>query len=101
MAIRNLRLKYPDRVPVKLIPSPELSLRYHVYKFLPKYDSRVYDLLRTLRSRIHLRPSESIYFLADNELLIPDRLMGQIELEYCKDRNEAVEIIYTIQESFG
>ena len=101
MSILGLRRKHPDRVPVKLIPCSSLSLQYRTYKFLPRYDSSVYDLLKALRNRIRLQPSQSIYFLCNNQLLVPSHLMCQVEQTYCIEANEPVEITYAVLESFG
>jgi hypothetical protein len=84
---KQLRIKYPDRTPVVFVPHDEISMIKT--KFLIPDSSTMARVLTHVRSQIiqTLRPSESLFVLLDNQILLPLTMtIGDISQYYTKSK---------------
>ncbi len=73
---RNIREKYPDRVPVIIDPQGDLFLRKR--KFLVEHDMLFSNLIYVIRQRLNVKPNESLFFFYENTIPCPTHTIGQI-----------------------
>ncbi len=70
-SFEDLRIKFPDKIPVVLQLSPDLITKYNIKtKILLQYDANASDILWYLRNKIKIESSQAIFIYVNNQLLI-------------------------------
>lgn len=99
---RNIREKYPDRIPC-------IVERAHSAKNTPMLDKKKYivpdaftvgNFIYVIRKRIKLAPEQAIYFYVNNVLPLSTQTLGQVYEEH-KGEDGFLAWVYACENSFG
>lgn len=102
--IRDLRVKYPDRVPILVTkatstrqPIPDLDR----CKFLVPHDYTMNSLLYVLRKRLpQLRPEQAIFLFIENRLFPANEVLFSVYEKY-RSPDGLLRVTYALENTFG
>jgi len=99
--IQNIKLKYPNRVPVivnksKNSNAPDIDKN----KYLVPTDLTLGQFIYVIRKRMKLNPEQAIYVFCKDILPPTSMIMEELYNEY-KNSSEFLELTYNIENTFG
>lgn len=92
--------KYPDRLPVIVIPYKKNDPTIDKNKFLAPVDITVGKFLYEVRKHLKIRPEQALFLYYENILINCSSLMSTVYMRY-KDRDGFLYLIYSTENTFG
>lgn len=98
-AIR-IRQKYPDRIPVIIIPGKNVVLTDNKLKYLLPCTSNISMLMVAVRKKVICKPEEALFFIVKNRMLSPNTTLHEIDYKYC-DTKSFLYVHVSKENTFG
>ncbi len=102
--INDLRIKYPDRIPILLLPSPDSrgpTPTIDRAKFLVPCEYTMNSLMYVVRKRLpQLQPHQAIFLLIQHTVIPATMPMSEVYEQYKSD-DGLLRIHYALENTFG
>lgn len=95
--MKKIRDRYPDRVPVKVIPDKHISFIDKTQFLVPKTYT-ISKFMSVIRTKISIKKDQAIFLLIDNSLPASCELIGNI---YDKSDKPYLLIHLKMENTFG
>jgi len=91
-----------DKIPVIVDPyDNKTSSPLKKNKLLLNYESTTHDLLRHIKKRLPVKPSESIFLYCNNTILPADKKITEIYNDYKNKEDNFLYVQYKLQDTMG
>src|SRR3990167_2467115 len=103
--IQRLREKYPGKLPVVVSKASECNLpNLDRTRFLIPYFFTIQELVMVVRSRLRIKPEETILLFVDHKgshIMVPMNYAICNIYDLYKDKDEILQVLYASENVFG